>query len=321
MVLKKGENMDIPIYLFTGFLESGKTTFIKDTIQDESFSQGGKTLLLSCEEGEEEIDEDLLKECNTVMAIIDDEKELTDKLLSTLNKLHKPQQVIIEYNGTWKIDTVLERKLPRNWGWAEILTTVDASTFDAYLANMRAMMMEQVIESDVVIFNRCGDDTPKGNYRRTIKAVNKRAKLIYEKKDGTIDESEDEELPYDITADTLEICDDDYGIWYIDAMDKPQNYEGKTVSFTAIVYKSDELGKNAFVPGRFVMTCCAEDIAFFGFICKFDKTSSLKNKSWIHITAKIKCEEIDEYEEAGPVLYPIEIEAAQKPEDDLVYFN
>lgn len=45
---------EIPVYLFVGFLESGKTKFIQETFEDPNFDSGDKTLLLICEEGEEE---------------------------------------------------------------------------------------------------------------------------------------------------------------------------------------------------------------------------------------------------------------------------
>ena len=48
------ENRQIPVYLFTGFLEGGKTKFIQETLEDGRFNKGEPTLLLVCEEGIEE---------------------------------------------------------------------------------------------------------------------------------------------------------------------------------------------------------------------------------------------------------------------------
>ena len=50
--------MEIPVYLFTGFLDSGKTKFIQETLEDVNFNNGEKILLVVCEEGEEEYNED-----------------------------------------------------------------------------------------------------------------------------------------------------------------------------------------------------------------------------------------------------------------------
>ena len=197
---------------------------------------------------------------------------------------------------------------------------MDATTFDMYLANMRTMIMEQLFQADVVIFNRCDDSTDKGKYRRNVKALNRKAQLVYERADGSLDERE-EELPFDISGDELEITDADYAIWYMDCLDNPKKYEGKKVSFLALVYNPDKLKKGIFVPGRFAMTCCVEDITFIGFKCKYPDEDKIPHKSWIHITAQIKVEFAREYKGKGPVLYPISITPAEKPEDELVYFS
>lgn len=182
------------------------------------------------------------------------------------------------------------------------------------------MIMEQLFQADVVIFNRCDDSTDKGKYRRNVKALNRKAQLVYERADGSLDERE-EELPFDISGDELEITDADYAIWYMDCLDNPKKYEGKKVSFLALVYNPDKLKKGIFVPGRFAMTCCVEDITFIGFKCKYPDEDKIPHKSWIHITAQIKVEFAREYKGKGPVLYPISITPAEKPEDELVYFH
>ena len=85
-------------------------------------------------------------------------------------------------------------ELPKNWVIVQSLATVDATTFEMYMANMRSMMMEQFFQAEVVIFNRCDDNTPKSKFRGNIKAVNRPAQIVYERADGTIDDRE-EELP------------------------------------------------------------------------------------------------------------------------------
>ena len=182
------------------------------------------------------------------------------------------------------------------------------------------MMQEQVFASDVVIFNRTDDDTDRGHLRRTIKNINRKAQIVYERKDGTIDERP-EELPFDINQDVIELSDADYAIWYMDAMENYKKYDGKVVKFLALVYNPDKLKKGIIVPGRFAMTCCVEDVTFIGFKCKYEKEEELAHKSWIDITAEIHVEFAREYKGKGPVLYPVAIEKAQKPEDELVYFS
>ena len=156
-----------------------------------------------------------------------------------------------------------------------------------------------------MIFNRCDDSTDKGKCRHNVKAQNRKAQLVFEREDGSLDERP-EELPFDLSADVIEITDADYAIWYMDCMDNPKKYEGKKVSFLALVYNPEKLKKGVFVPGRFAMSCCIEDVTFIGFKCKYVD----EDKEFAR-----------EYKGKGPVLYPVSIEPAEKPEDELVYFS
>lgn len=311
---------EIPVYLFTGFMDSGKTSLVQETLFENNFGDGAKGLIIMCEDGEKEYDIEKLKTVNFQVTEIENEEDFTDEKLAALNNEYLPKQVFIEYNGTWGIDKILEAKLPQGWVIVQTLTTVDSTTFDLYLNNMRAMMQEQVFASDVVIFNRTDDDTDRGHLRRMIKNINRKAQVVYERKDGTIDERP-EELPFDINADVIELSDADYAIWYMDAMENYKKYDGKKIHFLGLVYNPDKLKKGIFVPGRFAMTCCIEDTTFLGFKCKYDKEAELAHKSWIDITAEIHVEFAREYKGKGPVLYPIEIKPAEKPEDELVYVS
>jgi uncharacterized repeat protein (TIGR03943 family) len=189
---------------------------------------------------------------------------------------------------------------------------------------MRAMMTEQIKRAEVIFFNRCNANTNKAKFRASVKAINRPAQLVYMKEDGSIDQSE-EELPFDISQDEIEITDADYALWFMDCMDNPKKYNGKTVSFTALVYNPKDgdgkLKPGVIVPGRFAMTCCVEDIQFLGMKCKYADAASIEHKSWVKIKAKIKNEFAREYKGKGPVLYPISLEQTDKPEDELVYFN
>ena len=217
---------EIPVYLFTGFMDSGKTSLIKDTIFENDFANGSKGLIIMCEDGDVEYDMDKLKAANIQVAEIDSEDEFTAAKLNELNMQYLPEQVFIEYNGTWGIDKIIEAELPKGWVIVQSLATVDSTTFDLYMNNMRAMMQEQVFASDVVIFNRTDDDTDRGHLRRTIKNINRKAQIVYERKDGTIDERP-EELPFDINQDVIELSDADYAIWYMDAMENYKKNDGK----------------------------------------------------------------------------------------------
>lgn len=311
---------EIPVYLFTGFMDSGKTTLVNETLFENDFAEGGKGVIIMCEDGDVEYDLDKLKTVNFQVVSIDSEEEFTAERLQEINLQYLPEQVFIEYNGTWGMDKILEMDLPKDWIIVQSLATVDSTTFEMYMNNMRAMMQEQVFSSDVVIFNRTDDETDRGKFRRLIKSINRKAQIVYERKDGTIDERP-EELPFDLNADVIELSDADYAIWYMDVMDNYKKYDGKKVKFRALVYNPDKLKKGVFVPGRFAMTCCIEDVTFIGFKCKYDRENEIPHKSWIDITAEIRVEFAREYKGKGPVLYPISITPAEKPEDELVYFT
>ena len=311
---------EIPVYLFTGFMDSGKTSLVEETLFENEFTDGAKGLIIMCEDGDVEYNVDKLRTVNFKVTEIENEEDFTEAKLNEINDSFMPEHVFIEYNGTWGIDKVLETKLPEGWVIVQSLTTVDSTTFDLYMNNMRAMMQEQFFASDVVIFNRTDDDTDRGHLRRMVKNINRKAQIVYEKKDGTIDERP-EELPFDINADIIELSDADYAIWYMDAMENYKKYNGKKIKFLALVYNPDELKKGFMVPGRFAMTCCIDDVTFIGFKCKYDKEHEIPHKSWITITAEIHVEFAREYKGKGPVLYPISIEPAEKPEDELVYFS
>jgi uncharacterized membrane protein YcgQ (UPF0703/DUF1980 family) len=311
---------EIPVYLFTGFMDSGKTSLVQETLFENNFGDGAKGIIIMCEDGEKEYDEDKLKTINFRLTTIDSEEEFTPEKLQEINDSYLPEQVFIEYNGTWGIDKILEAQLPKGWVIVQSLATVDSTTFDLYLNNMRAMMQDQVFAADVVIFNRTEEDTDRGHLRRMIKNINRKAQIVYERSDGTIDERP-EELPFDINQDVIELTDADYAIWYMDAAENYKKYDGKKVHFKALVYNPDNLKKGVFVPGRFAMTCCVEDITFLGFKCKYDRESELAHRSWIDITAEIHVEFAREYKGKGPVLYPVSLKPAEKPEDELVYFS
>lgn len=311
---------EIPVYLFTGFMDSGKTTLIKETLLENGFAEQGKSLIICCEDGDVEYSEEELKKINTQAAYVESEEDFTAEKMQELQNSYLPDQIFIEYNGTWGMDKILEMNMPKGWVIVQTLATADATTFDMYLSNMRAMIMEQLFAADVVIFNRCDDNTDRGKYRRNVKALNRKAQIVYERADGTIDDRP-EELPFDISGDEIEITDADYAIWYMDALDNPKKYEGKKVTFLALVYNPDKLKKGIFVPGRFAMTCCVEDVTFIGFKCKYPDEDKIPHKSWIKITAEVRVEFAREYKGKGPVLYPVSIEKAEKPDDELVYFS
>ncbi len=318
--------MEIPVYLITGFLESGKTTFIKTTLEDPSFADGGKMLLICCEEGEEEYDEAELAKKNVSLVTVEDFEDLTKEFLDDCQNRFRPKSVVVEVNGTWKMDEFLELDTPNDWVTVQIVTLVNAKTFANYLTNMRNMIMEQIKYADTVIFNRCAPDTKKMDIRKAVKPVNGKAQIIYETENGEELAEGEVELPYDINADIIDIEDGDFGLFYLDAMDFGSKYEGKKVRFKGQVYKDRKLPSGYFVPGRFAMTCCANDITFIGFYCRVKRSmkeqyEALINRDWVTVTGTVKLEFHRTYRGRGPVIFAESIESAEAPAESIVYFT
>lgn len=313
---------EILVYLFLGFLESGKTTLIKSSLSDPQFNDSGKNLLILCEEGLEEIGEEFLSSTNSVLEIVENQEALTEEFLTACQKKHKPDRVMVEYNGMWSPLHFMEMALPKGWIPVQCITTVNAETVDVYLNNMRSQMIEQFQHCDMVLFNRCSLATKRAPLRRIIKANNRNAAIAYESPDPAFYENMEEDLPFDIHADVIDIEDDDFGIWYLDARDNPKNYDNKTVRFKGLIKKIRQLERDAFLPGRHVMTCCEEDIAFLGFICKSPLAPTLTNDQWAMITARVTYERHPAYQsEEGPVLHAVSIAGAEKPEHTVTTFD
>ena len=228
--------------------------------------------------------------------------------------------MIIEYNGMWLVSKFLQMELPKGWGVAQQITTVDASTFQLYMNNMKSIFMDMVRTSEMVVFNRCKESDPLATYRRGIKVANQRAEVIFEDDEGELDIFEDE-LPFDLEAPIVEILPEDYGIWFVDAMDHPENYEGKVVHFKGRVMKPEGMGSKYFVPGRMAMTCCADDTTFIGFVCKSSYAPKLAVGEWVDVTAKIAVENVKAYDGYGPVLYAQQVTPGEPLADEMVYFN
>lgn len=307
-----------PVYMINGFLESGKTEFIKYTLQQPYFQVKGTTLLFLCEEGEVEYDDEILKNSRTEIELIENEEDFNPEHLTELEKKHKPERIIIEFNGMWNPKNI---KLPFFWSLEQQITTINAATFPTYYTNMKSMVAEQVRNSEMIIFNRCdGLDEELAVYRRNIKAVNQKAEIIFEDAQGEISTIFEDDLPFDLKQDEIDLTDEGYGIWYLDALDHIDRYVGKKLTFLAQVMIPKDSPNGYFVPGRQVMTCCAEDIAFLGFACKYNKVSELQNRQWVKVKAEVKKEYWEDYKQVGPVLYAISVEPAKAPKEEVLSF-
>lgn len=307
-----------PVYIINGFLESGKTEFIIYTLEQPYFILKGKTLLILCEEGETVYDKEALQKSNTVLELIEEEEDFTPAALMELDKKYKPERIIIEYNGMWNFK---DMKLPWHWDVEQQVTCIDASTFPMYYTNMKSLLAEMVKKSELIIFNRCDGIKDLASYKRNIKAVNRQAEIVFEDSEGEIDEIFEDDLPYSLQDDPIVLDNNSYGIWYIDSMERVERYLDKQVRFTAQVFKPQNFPEDVFVPGRMAMTCCADDMSFLGYVCKYEKAAQLEQRSWVKITAVVKKEYWDDYHGEGPILYAVKVEKTKAPKEEVISFT
>lgn len=312
--------MDIPVYIFTGFLDSGKTKFIDETLRDPRFESKEPTLLLLCEEGEEEYDTSKYNGGKIVIETIDQEEALTAPLLDMLQKKSGATRVIVEYNGMWQLSSFYNA-MPKSWIIYQEFMLMDATTAVTYNANMRSLVVDKLNDAELVIFNRFNDGVDKIALHKIVRGISRRADIAYEYQDGSVayDDIEDP-LPFDINADVIEIEDRDFAIWYRDMTEELPKYDGKTVKFKGIVAKNSDMPKGSFVIGRHVMTCCADDITYSGIVCDWSGAETLSQRDWIMITAKIELKKHKMYGKKGPVLTVSEVIRTSAPEQELATF-
>ena len=307
----------VQVDLITGFLDAGKTDFINGILKD-GFAAEDRTLLLCCEEGETEYDPKSL--FNVFTYTVDDPAQLTPEFFKKLEKQYRPKQVIIEFNGMWSFEPLYREGLPANWILYQIMCLVDATTFEPYLRNMGQLMMEKILNADMIIFNRCNEELRKALRVRNLRMVNRRADIYLEDLNGNSEDYNNGEVcPFDLDQKVIDIPDNDYGVWYVDVMDYPDRWAGKTVHMKLLMCHSKKF-PGIHCPGRFVMTCCENDIQFVGIVAKGDSLKAYKNRDWVDITATVKKERLDAYEGEGPVLYVERITTTSKPAQEVVSF-
>ncbi len=305
--------VQIPVYVFTGFLDSGKTKFIQETLEDERFNNGERTLLLVFEEGEEEYDFSTYPHQNVYMEVLD-QQTVTTKQLQTLAKKYKAQRIVAELNGMQLVGDLYSR-FPEDWAVAQEVMFADSTTFMAYNANMRNLVMDKLVGGQMIVFNRLTAGTDTMPFHKLVRAANRRMDILYEYEDGStaFDEIEDP-LPFDISAPVIQVEDGDYALWYRDVTEEPQKYHGKTVRFKGQVAKLRRNKDAMFAPGRFVMTCCVDDIQFCGVPCKYLQAQNLEPRSWVMVEASISAEKHPLYHgELGPVLTAISVQTGVEP--------
>lgn len=305
----------LPMFIISGLLESGKTTFIKDTFRADN-NKTSKTLLFVCEQGEEEYEQSFLDEYNIKVVYVEDQSDFTLERMDQETNLANPTRIIVELNGMWNI---ADLEFPPYYELSECINLINFETFPVYFNNMRQIFLDNVKYADAVIFNRTiGKEEEVKNYTSVFRLTNSQAQYFCVGEDGRYQNAFDVELPYDIKQDVIKLENDDFGIWYLDTFDRPELYENKIIDFNAMAVTSKKLPKNSFIAARLTITCCSNDIQILGHLCMNTTMTKIRDRSWYHIVAKMKYEYSEIYKENEFVLYPTVIEKITKPANDVL---
>lgn len=268
----------IPVYLFTGLLESGKTTFIKKKLQDENFNSGENTLIIVCETGIEEYN---IKNDNIKIIYIDDQKKINKETFNSI--IDKFERVLIEYNGMWKLDELYD-SLPSNWLIFQQIMFVDALTFKSYNALFKKQLIDMYKECEMCIFNRLNYDTDKEILHRNVRIYSMKPEIYFEYKDNHIEKDNiKEEFPFDINSNFIQIDSKDYAIWYVDIINDINKYMNKKIQIEGQIKREN----NQILFGRKVMICCEADIKFLAVILEYENSNIFETGKWYKIKGKI----------------------------------
>lgn len=319
--MKKKLPTETPVYLFLGFLESGKTKFIQETLEDARFSSGEKTLLLVMEEGIEEYETIRFANAEQVdLVVLEDKEQLNDEYLTELQLRYGAERIVVEYNGMWELNDFFEA-MPEGWMINQIMTFFDSNTFLNYNANMRQLVFDKLQNTQLVVFNRFDEKMDKMQFHKVVRGVSRRCDIVYEKANGQADFDDIEDpLPFDINAPIIEIQDRDYAFFYRDMTENLEAYIGKTVKFRGLVATDKRLSPQDVVVGRHVMTCCEADIQYCGLACVLPEVMNLKMRDWINVTAKVQFQKHTIYKGKGPVLVAEKVIVCDPPEEQLATF-
>lgn len=305
---------EVPIFIVNGFLESGKTTLIKDIVEHNDTYHDGSTVIFTTEEGEVEYDDEWCKKYGITLKTCTEKEKFTQEYIESVDKECVADRYVIEYNSFFDLT---EQDFPDYMAIYQIITLIDASTFKVMFNNMRNVFSNMLKFSSLVIFNRCDGITDLANFRRQIRAINQQAQIAFENSDGNLTTMLEEDLPYDLKKDVIPFEEDVYPVWYTDVFDNYQKYFGKTFKFKTFVAQAD---KKDFVIGRKVMVCCENDVQFLGYEVKNETNYTPKVGDCIYLECEVKHEKSRIVDEDVVMLHAKNVTVLPKEEDKTLSF-
>ncbi|MBR0385121.1 MAG: hypothetical protein IJI05_01070 [Erysipelotrichaceae bacterium] len=304
-----------PVYVFSGFLDAGKTTAIKESLLDPRFTEDETTLIVAFEQGDEVYAKPFLFDTYSSVVYLDGISELTEEKIVYFEDEYNPDRIIIELNGM-QDDTKLFANGSGNWEIADYLTFFDATTLKSQMLNMKQFVFNHVINSFVCYINRCTDQDLLF-FRNNLKGINRNLMVVFLDDHKKIINIESQ--MFDVSK-PLDINDDDYGLWYIDAVDNPDKYNGCQIKVKLKYLETVRAYKNTCIMGREAMVCCSNDLQQIGITCMGVNPDKIKKNTFYTITGNLK----SVYDEEGTrtvIIKAEKLEEAPRPEDEYVNFN
>lgn len=306
------EDRSIKTTLVNGFLDAGKTTYIQDCIFHDFFHKRGTTLILCFEQGETEYDEEALRQFRTETAYYEGGEDITAFCLRCI-ELHCPDRIFVEMNA---MSEALREQLPSRMEIVFSTTLIAAETLELYARNMRQLLQNMIVGADLVTFNRCGDKEQLAPYSQLFRLMNRKATYLWESPMGYHEKAFDIFVPFDLEQSELTLAGSDLVPFILDALSRPEHYEGKKLRFLCQAGVSGEEA-DMFIAGRTVMTCCLADVQFMGIPCRLPPGQSIRPRSWLDLTAEAVLTH-DAYGQKRLTLVPLQLTPAGPPENRIL---
>lgn len=313
---------DCLVYFVTGFLDSGKTSLVCSWTDGERF-KNAKIVIIATEEGEEEYIKENYPSADPIVVTADTE-DINAQFTYAIERKYSPDIVFIEWNGSVSPSKFFEEcDVPERWALAASIVTIDTSTYADYFRNMQAIFADYFRYADTVIFNRVDEDTdnlPK--LRSTVKSINPGISINFLDNDNLVVNIEDH-LPFNLDDNPCVIKNEDFGLFYTDALDNYKRYNGKNVTLVGQALIFREMRGRAFALSRRAYTCCSDDIGQINLLCFLEYGSNFPANQWIKVTGQIRYYEDDSQGKkiAIPCITVNDYCLTGAPENDIVYFN
>ncbi len=247
--------------LVYGFLDAGKTTYIQDCIENDYFCKYGTTLILCFEQGEADYDEEMLSGRRTTVAYYEGKTDIRRFCLDSIEAC-QPDRIYVEMNT---MTPELRAQFPACMQVGYAVTWIDWQTLPLYFANFKQLINQMVSDSGQVVFRGCPSKALLEPYSQAFRVMNQRAVYLRQDPMGYHEKAFDLFLPFSLEDPEIAIDEGGYVPFWLDALDHPEHYEGKTLRFLGPLELRRSGEDGSWSAGRVIMVCCMADLQFMSF--------------------------------------------------------